>query len=276
MRGFVKLHRQLIEWEWYHDMNVKATFLHLLLTVNFKDKRWKGILIKRGQILTSLQHLADAIGISVQKLRTALLKLEDTNEITREATSLFTMITVCNFDSYQDKDLMQQQADNKPSTSEQQADNKPSTSEQQLLENVKNEEKDNNEEKKYPYIEIFQKIKNGELIRVTQLDKNFHFGLFPDDWSENFQNEILSFWRYMESKKSDRWGVIGTISSQLSAIKSYLQDYTENEIISAFGETISKGNVSWNPLWTKNRDKISKAKNGHVPTFSYNSKISNA
>jgi CTP-dependent riboflavin kinase len=269
MRGFIKLHRQLIEWEWYQDMNVKATFLHLILTVNFKDKRWKGILIKRGQILTSLQHLANDIGISVQKLRTALLKLEDTNEITRESTSLYTLITLCNFDSYQDKDLIHQQASNKPSTSEQQASNKPSTSEQQLLKNVKNVKKDKNVKNKFPYIANFQKIKKGELLRVTQLDKNFDLNMFPDEWTEHFQNEILKFWRYMESKKSDRWGVIGTISSQLSAIKSYLNDFSELEIIKSFKDTVSKSNVSWNPAWTLKRLGEKSEKDSEPKKFPY-------
>lgn len=124
-------------------------------------------------------------------------------------------------------------------------------------------------ESKYPYIANFQKIKSGELIRATQLDKNFDFSLFPFEWSENFKNEILKFWRYMESKKSDRWGVIGTISSQLSVIKSYLNDFSELEIIKAFNETVSKSNVSWNPSWTLKRAGVKSLKDSAPKKFTY-------
>ena len=40
--GFIKIHRSLLEWEWYQDTNTKTVFIHLLLTANYKDKNWKG------------------------------------------------------------------------------------------------------------------------------------------------------------------------------------------------------------------------------------------
>jgi len=57
--GFIKLHRKIIEWEWYDDINTKCLFLHLLLTCNFEDKKWRGIDIKRGQIVTGRNRLAE-------------------------------------------------------------------------------------------------------------------------------------------------------------------------------------------------------------------------
>ena len=46
--GWVKLHRQLLDWEWYTDINTKVVFLHCLIKANWEDKRWRGVVIKRG------------------------------------------------------------------------------------------------------------------------------------------------------------------------------------------------------------------------------------
>lgn len=59
--------QKLINWEWYQDGNTCRLFIHLLLLANYEDKYWQGQLIKRGQLVTSLEHLSDDLGLSVQK-----------------------------------------------------------------------------------------------------------------------------------------------------------------------------------------------------------------
>ena len=76
MEGWIKIHRQILNWEWYKDINVKILFIHLLLTANHQEKNWKGQLVKRGQKLTSLQHLANETGLTLQQTRTSLIKLK--------------------------------------------------------------------------------------------------------------------------------------------------------------------------------------------------------
>ena len=46
-QGYIYLHRSLLDWEWYQDINTKTVFLHLLLTVNYQPKKWQGITIER-------------------------------------------------------------------------------------------------------------------------------------------------------------------------------------------------------------------------------------
>ena len=43
-QGWIKIHRQLLEWEWYDDLNVKVLgYLYtLLLKANHKAKKYKG------------------------------------------------------------------------------------------------------------------------------------------------------------------------------------------------------------------------------------------
>lgn len=99
--GFVKLHRQMTEWEWYKDNSVKSVLIHLLLIANYKDGRFKGRLIKRGQVVTSQAKLAEALGMNKKTIKKCLDKLEATGEVVCEATKMYTIITVTNYDLYQ-------------------------------------------------------------------------------------------------------------------------------------------------------------------------------
>lgn len=99
--GWIKLHRQILEWEWYEDINCFRLFTHLLLKANHKEKRYKGIVVKAGQIVTSRDLLAQETGLSSQQVRTAITKLKSTNEITSVTSSQGTIIEVVNYEKYQ-------------------------------------------------------------------------------------------------------------------------------------------------------------------------------
>lgn len=98
---WISIQRKFKDWEWYKNIKVKTLFLHLLLIANFKDNYFKNIFIKRGQTLTSLEHLADDTGLTIQQTRTALNKLKLTGEITTKSTNKFTLITIVKYDFYQ-------------------------------------------------------------------------------------------------------------------------------------------------------------------------------
>ena len=102
-KGFITLHRQFLEWEWYTDTKTKTLFIHCLLKANHTNKTWRGQEIKRGQFITSLQNLALETGLSVKEVRTCLKKLEKTGELGKQSTKLNTLITVTCYDKYQTK-----------------------------------------------------------------------------------------------------------------------------------------------------------------------------
>jgi hypothetical protein len=102
MAGFIKIHRKIRQWEWFDDHNTFRLFICLMLKVNVTQKRWKGIVINRGQTVTSLAKLATYCGLSVQQTRTALSNLQTTREITCKSTNKFTLITLTNYGLYQD------------------------------------------------------------------------------------------------------------------------------------------------------------------------------
>lgn len=131
MEGWIKLHRKFIEWEWYKDKNTKIIFLHLLLLANHKDNKWQGVLIERGQLITSIEHLSRECGLTLQQTRTALNKLKTTGEITTKATNKYSLITIENYGLYQDKDednnKQNNGQDNTQITNKQQTNNKQIT-----------------------------------------------------------------------------------------------------------------------------------------------------
>jgi hypothetical protein len=101
MEGFAVFHRKIVEWQWYTDSNTFRLFFHLILMANHKDNNWKGIDVKRGQIVTGRKSLSKELGLTEQQIRTSINKLISTNEITIEPTNKFTLVTIVNYDFYQ-------------------------------------------------------------------------------------------------------------------------------------------------------------------------------
>lgn len=99
--GWIKLHRQILEWEWYSDTNTFRLFLHLLLKANFKDQNHKGKLVKKGFLITGREQLSVETGLSVREVRTCLERLKKTNEIAINSNSKGTEIEILNYDKYQ-------------------------------------------------------------------------------------------------------------------------------------------------------------------------------
>ncbi len=97
-RGFVAFPRGLTDWEWYTEPNTARLFFHLLLTANWQEKQWQGIIIKPGQLVTSQSQLAKQLDLSVMQVRTALKHLEQTNHITVKTGPKYSLVTLKNYD----------------------------------------------------------------------------------------------------------------------------------------------------------------------------------
>ncbi len=134
--GWIKLHRQFKDWEWYNKSEMVHLFIHCLIKANFKDGSFQGIECKKGSFITSLKHLSDETNISIQTIRTCLKKLQLTKEIDVKSTNKLTQITICNYDSYQQEN----EDANKQLTNNQQTTNKQLTT----IEESKEEKEKNN------------------------------------------------------------------------------------------------------------------------------------
>ena len=89
MAGYLKLYREMLEWEWYKNPNTCRIFIHCLLKANWKESTWRGIQLKPGQFITSLATLSKETQLTVKQIRTALEHLQKTGEISSETRARF-------------------------------------------------------------------------------------------------------------------------------------------------------------------------------------------
>ena len=99
--SWIKLPRNFVNWSWYHDANMVQLYLYLLLNANIYDVKYNDITIKRGECLVSLNHLSKETGISLQKLRTGLTRLQRTKEIEYKKLQNGRIIVLVDFNKFQ-------------------------------------------------------------------------------------------------------------------------------------------------------------------------------
>lgn len=129
--GWIKIYRKITDWDWWDDHNTTRLFIYLLCTANHEEKDWKGkVNVEKGQLVTSIDGLAKETGLSPQQIRRSLGKLTTTGEITKKSTNHFSIITICKYKDYQQKEDDQQQASEQTN---QQAN-------RQQLKNIRNKE----------------------------------------------------------------------------------------------------------------------------------------
>ena len=101
MKGYIKLHRRILDWEWYKDSNTKNIFIHLLLNACYDNCRFMGKSVSKGEYITSLSRISSDLNIPIRQVRTAIKKLKQTGEIDTQTTNRYTKVTICNYESYQ-------------------------------------------------------------------------------------------------------------------------------------------------------------------------------
>ena len=141
-QGFIKLHRSILDWEWYKDETTKNVFLHLLLNANWEDSRFQGHEVPAGSLVTGRKELAESLGISEQSIRTALNHLKSTNEITIKSTNKFSIVTIVNWEKYQCRDFETNQQINQQSN-QQLTNNQPTTNHIKEIKNIRSKEEKN-------------------------------------------------------------------------------------------------------------------------------------
>jgi len=178
MKGFIKLPREIAEWEWYQDSNTFRLYIHLLLHANYTDKKFRGTLVRRGEFITSQKGLADKLNLSIQNIRTALKKLKTSGYITVNPTGKYTHVTLLEYDTMQDKYFTTNTPANVKATDNQHKSNK-------LLTTTK--EGKNSKEK------------NKETIKRRKED--FKIDVFKhSQYSNKILNDFFNYWSETNQK----------------------------------------------------------------------------
>lgn len=141
--GFVKIQRQLLDWEWFDDGNMLKLWIAILLNANHKDVEWHGEIIEKGSFVTSQERLRKQTGLTPRQIRTCLERLKKTREIDIKTTNKKTLITVIKWGDYQCQEV---ESDTKTTIKRQTNDKQTTTN--------KNNKKEKKESK---YINILTK-----------------------------------------------------------------------------------------------------------------------
>jgi hypothetical protein len=210
-QGFIKIHRQITEWEWFSDHNTFRLFIYLLLTANFEDRKWRGILIKRGQIVIGRTELAKSTHLTEQQVRTSLNKLKSTNEITIKTTNKFSVVELVNYNVYQDNSKQNNQQivaiDNQQITNNQPTNNQQVTTTKELKE--------------------IKKSINTKVFIHKESPKG--------DNLENFEKNFEALWQKYIPPKNQNGQSVGRGSSKLAkvALKKVLKKFSFQSVIAA-------------------------------------------
>lgn len=174
---YIKLCDKIVDWEWFTDGNMLKVWLYLLVKAQYADGKYRGVEVKRGQLLTGRKLIANETRLSEQQVRTCINRLKSSGQITIESTNQYSLITIVKYDDYQGSDSynIQQiiQPANLPITNDQPTDN-------QRITTYKKDKKEK-KEKEYIYLGEFQNVKftSDELEKLK--------AEFPRDYQDRIE-----------------------------------------------------------------------------------------
>lgn len=105
---WVKLHRSMLEWEWYGSKEARLLFLHLILSAH--DGAWRhfGAEMPTGTLVTTYAELAAEVGISTRTVARLMGLFTRSGEVTEEPDPVHigqgrpkTLVTINNWEERQ-------------------------------------------------------------------------------------------------------------------------------------------------------------------------------
>lgn len=162
---FIKLYDKILKWEWYDDINTFRLFIHLLLKANYKDLKFEGRKILRGQLVTSLTSLSSQTGLSIRQVRVSLDHLKMTGEVTSTSYAKYRIITIVRYDEYQSSDRQNDSQMTVNLTGKRQADDRQMTGKWQANDRLMTASIDNIEQ--IERIEQIEQVEKKTASRFT-------------------------------------------------------------------------------------------------------------
>lgn len=217
MSGWIKTHRKLTDWQWITSGNHLKLFLQILLRANYKESTWRKKTIFPGQILTGRKQLAAWSGLSEQQVRTCLSDLFATGEITIKTTNNFSIITVCNWETYQGDDAVTTNTSTNQITNDQPTDNQQITTSKKANKGKKGKKNTPLKvlsDKESMAVEILNHLNEVCSRNFRLSDENFKLvtSLFKQDYTVEHIQSVIDF-------KNSEW-------SENPDMKKYLQPST--------------------------------------------------
>ena len=176
----------------------KSILITILMMANHNEKQWlwknEKYFCKPGQLITSLKSIAFKSGTSVQNVRTALKNFEKKYDfLTNESTKQNRLITITNWDTYQENGCQPNKATNNQLTDDQQTPNK------RLTTNKNDKE-----------------CKNERKILLRENDFNEFYKAYPVKKSKNKAQEYWNKW--------EKAGELPSLEILLSALNNQIAE----------------------------------------------------
>lgn len=181
---FIKLDRNILRWRWFQNSKTLHVFLYLLLNANIEDHEFESEIIHRGEVVTSLASIGKSTGLTTSQIRNTISTLKKTGEITSRYTNRYRVISIVNYDKYQDVQQSKQQ-------SKLQSGSSQATIKRQQLKNIKNEKNEKN--KKGRFAPDSPSGKNDSHLRLGPNEGTVDD--IPDKYRDMFDN-FADYWRY--------------------------------------------------------------------------------
>ena len=105
--NFIKLYRSSLKHSLWKDLPTWRVFEYCILKANWNTDykteyiREYQIDLERGQLVTSYRNISEDCGITFQQVRTGIKRLISEKMLTSQSTHRFTILTVCNYSTFQ-------------------------------------------------------------------------------------------------------------------------------------------------------------------------------
>jgi len=166
-RGFVKLWRKSNDTEIMKNHKLWTFWCWCLIKASYKEHSIivgnTEVILEPGQFIFGRNKASDELGLSQQNIRTFLKTLQKHEKVTIKSTNKFSIISVTNWGTYQDKENQINQQTNKRLTNDQQTTNHK----QERLRELKADKEKNNSNsnlKKY----LSQKVSQSTIPGIKE------------------------------------------------------------------------------------------------------------
>ena len=239
--SYIKLDRDLLYSYSFANPNHLKIWIWLLIKANFKNafiplnvgKGFKTIEVKRGQLIFGRNKAEEELGINGSLIYRTMLKFQELGQIDIEVNNHYSVITICNYDSYQSKlDEVEQPMNSKCTAKEQQVNNRRTTDEQQV--NIYKEELEEKESKEEKEVSSAISLKNSNLFRkpkvpsLEEVQMNFVSCGGNKEMAEAFFNKHSAVDWFMKGSP---------ITNYKTLIPNFIKIYNENESKSKSNKT---------------------------------------
>lgn len=214
---WIKIYDKMLDWEWMKKPNMVSLWIHLLLKANVTDKNWQGIVVPRGSLVTSISSLAEQVGITPRQTRCLISVLQMSNQVSLKSTNKWTMITICNYDSYQDSNLDDVKQDVKQDVSKCQTNVKQNGNNIRSK-NIKKESSINILDEKESVDEFF--TVEDDVTKATEKPVKKEYAQRVHLLEKEYQTLVEKY-----GEKDTKWMIEKLSAYKTSKNKSYTSDY---------------------------------------------------